>query len=393
MMRIVELGRRLWIGGAGWLVVAAMMLGLGSVPLVAQTAQDIAGTWQGTMQVGQAMRIVVKISKGDGAANKSGWKGALYSIDSSNQATAIPTITLAGANAKFTIPAIEASYQGKLSADGASMAGMWTQGLNSYALNLTRVTGDSAWAIPEPDKPMALDADPTYEVVTIKPSDPNDGNRGFQTRGRHVRAANETVNDMISFAWGIHVKQIVGGPAWFSTDHYFVDGVPDAPGRPNLTQFRSMIRKVLADRFGLKAHNEQRELSVYALTVAKGGSKLTKSLGNPNGPPNDNFSTSAYMKETNTTMGEYAKAMQYVLDRPVVDQTGLEGRWDFMLKWTPDETQFTAIGARIPAPSNDPNAAPGLFTAIQEQIGLKLEAVKAMADVIMIDHVERPSAN
>jgi hypothetical protein len=189
MMRIVELGRRLWIGGAGWLVVAAMMLGLGSVPLVAQTAQDIAGTWQGTMQVGQAMRIVVKISKGDGAANKSGWKGALYSIDSSNQATAIPTITLAGANAKFTIPAIEASYQGKLSADGASMAGMWTQGLNSYALNLTRVTGDSAWAIPEPDKPMALDADPTYEVVTIKPSDPNDGNRGFQTRGRHVREA------------------------------------------------------------------------------------------------------------------------------------------------------------------------------------------------------------
>jgi uncharacterized protein (TIGR03435 family) len=85
--------------------------------------------------------------------------------------------------------------------------------------------------------------------------------------------------------------------------------------------------------------------------------------------------------------------MQYVLDRPVVDQTGLEGRWDFLLKWTPDETQFTAIGARIPAPSNDPNAAPGLFTAIQEQIGLKLEAVKAMADVIMIDHVERPSAN
>ena len=98
---------------------------------------------------------------------------------------------------------------------------------------------------------------------------------------------------------------------------------------------------------------------MYALTVAKGGPKLTKSLGNPNGPPNDNFSTSAYMKETNTTMGEYAKAMQYVLDRPVVDQTGLKGRWDFLLKWTPDESQFTAIGAKIPAADGRSQCAAG----------------------------------
>jgi len=344
------------------------------------------------MQVGRAMRIVVKVSKADSAANNGGWKGVLCNIDSGS-ASVVPSITLAGADVKFTIASIEGAYAGKLAEDGKSMAGTWTQGSGTYALNLARVTGDAAWEIPEPDKPMALDADPTYDVVTVKPSDPNDGNRGFQTRGRHIRAANETVNDMISFGWGIHVKQIVGGPAWLGTDHYFVDGVPDAPGEPNLTQFRSMIRKVLADRFGLKVHTEKQELSVYALTVAKGGPKLTKSLGNPNGPPNDNFSTSAYMKETNTTMGEYAKAMQYVLDRPVVDQTGLEGRWDFMLKWTPDESQFTAIGARIPPPPDNPNAPPGLFTAIQEQIGLKLDAVKAQADVIVIDKVERPSAN
>jgi uncharacterized protein (TIGR03435 family) len=368
-----------------------MILAVGSAPLAAQTAQDIAGTWQGTMQVGQAMRVVVKISKaGTGAG--AGLKGELYSIDSGD-AEVIPSITLRGSDVRFALASNEASYAGKLSDDGASIAGTFTQDSRSYALNLVRVTGDAAWAIPETEKMMAKDADPAYDVVTIKPSDPNDGGRGFQTRGRHMRAANETVNDMISFGWGIHVKQIVGGPAWLSTDHYFVDGVPDVPGEPNLTQFRSMIRKVLADRFGLKLHSEKRELSVYALTVAKGGPKLTKSLGNPNGPPDDNFSTSAYMKETNTKMGEYAKAMQYVVDRPVVDQTGLEGRWDFMVKWTPDESQFTAIGARIPAPSNDPNAAPGLFTAIQEQLGLKLEAVKAQADVLVIDHVERPSAN
>jgi uncharacterized protein (TIGR03435 family) len=369
-------------------VVVMVATGLAGRAAVAQGAQDIAGTWQGTMNVGRAMRIVVKIARAS-----SGWKGELYSIDSGAEGMVIPSIMLQGAEVGFAVASIEGSYAGRLSEDGASMAGVWTQGPGTYPLNLARVTGDAVWAIPEPDKPMAPDADPAYEVATIKPSDPNDGNRGFQTRGRHIRASNETVDDMISFGWGIHVKQIVGGPAWFSTDHYVVDGVPDVPGEPNNTQFRSMIRKVLGERFGLKVHNEKRELQVYALTVAKSGPKLTKSLGPPNGPPNDNFSTSAYMRETNTTMGEYAKALEYVLDRPVVDQTGLEGRWDFLLKWTPDESQFTAIGARIPPPSNDPNAPPGLFAAIQEQLGLKLEAVKAQADVLVVDGVERPSAN
>ena len=380
------------IRSAGWMIAVVVLVATGLAGrAVAQGTQDIAGTWQGTMQFRDGVRIVLKISKGGGGGG-GGWKGELYSIDSGD-ASAIPSIAVQGAEVRFAIASIEASYAGKLSDDGASMAGMWTQGSGSYALNLARVSGDAAWAIPEPDKPMALDADPAYEVVTIKPSDPNDGSRGFQTRGRHIRAANETVNDMISFAWGIHVKQIVGGPAWFGTDHYFVDGVPDVPGEPDLTQFRSMIRKVLADRFGLKVHDEKRELSVYALTVAKGGPKLTKSLGNPNGPPDDNFSTSAYMKETNTTMGEFAKAMQYVLDRPVVDQTALEGRWDFLLKWAPDESQFTALGYKIPPPTENPNAPPGLFAAIQEQIGLKLEAVKAQAEVLVVDKVERPSAN
>ena len=384
----VKCRRRVWFGLA---IAALVVVGCVGRAAVAQGTQDIAGTWQGTMQFRDGVRIVLKISKG-GSGGGGGWKGELYSIDSGD-ASVISSIAVQGAEVRFAIASIEASYAGRLSDDGKSLAGTWTQGSGSYALNLARANADTAWAIPEPDKPMAPDADPAYEVATIKPSDPNDGGRGFQTRGRHLRAANETVNDMISFAWGIHVKQIVGGPAWFSTDHYFVDGVPDVPGEPNLTQFRSMIRKVLADRFGLKVHDEKRELSVYALTVAKGGPKLTKSLGNPNGPPDDNFSTSAYMRETNTTMGEFAKAMQYVLDRPEVDQTGLEGRWDFLLKWTPDESQFTALGYKIPPPTENPNAPPGLFAAIQEQIGLKLEAVKALAQVLVVDKVERPSAN
>jgi uncharacterized protein (TIGR03435 family) len=82
-----------------------------------------------------------------------------------------------------------------------------------------------------------------------------------------------------------------------------------------------------------------------------------------------------------------------VLDRPVVDQTGLEGRFDFQLKWTPDETQFGGLGIKVPPPTDDAAAPPDLFTAMQDQLGLKLQATKAAVDVIVIDRVSKPSEN
>jgi uncharacterized protein (TIGR03435 family) len=93
-------------------------------------------------------------------------------------------------------------------------------------------------------------------------------------------------------------------------------------------------------------------------------------------------------------MGDFAGLLQAaVLDRPVVDQTGLQGRFDFPLKWTPDESQFADMGMKIPPPKDNADAPPGLFTAIQEQIGLKLESTKAPVEVLVIDHVEKPSEN
>jgi uncharacterized protein (TIGR03435 family) len=102
----------------------------------------------------------------------------------------------------------------------------------------------------------------------------------------------------------------------------------------------------------------------------------------------------AVFRVSNTTMKEFADALQMaILDKPVLDQTGLQGKFDFLLKWTPDETQFTAMGVRFSPPGDNPSALPGLFGAMQEQLGLKLEAVKAQADVLVVDKVERPSAN
>jgi uncharacterized protein (TIGR03435 family) len=234
-------------------------------------------------------------------------------------------------------------------------------------------------------KMMAADAHPSYEVATIKPSDPEDGSSGFHSMGHRLFTENEPMEQLIAFAYGIHPKQIVDGPEWFSKDRWNIEGVPDVEGAPSVEQMREMLQKLLAERFGLKFHRAQRELPIYAITVAKGGPKLAVSKSDPNGvrdqTSNGNGVEQTY-RFTNNSIADFADGMQEFLDRPVVDETGLKGKFDFMLEWTVDGSV-----------SNDPKAPPGLFTAVQEQLGLKIEATKGPAEVLVIDHVERPSAN
>jgi uncharacterized protein (TIGR03435 family) len=252
------------------------------------------------------------------------------------------------------------------------------------------------WAIPEPPKPMPLDAKPGFEVVTIKPSTPGRPGKIIGFRGRHFTAVNFNVNDLIALAYGLHVKQITGAPEWFGTELYDIDGVPDVEGQPNQKQTNIMIQKLLADRFKLVFHHDKKELAVYAITVGKGGPKMGKSEAGPNDPIGFGFRKLGSLTVRNLTMADFAVWMQAsVMDKPVVDQTGLTDRYDFTLNWTPDDSQFAqfrSTGVKIPT-SEDPNAPPGLYTAVQEQLGLKLEPVKALDDVIVIDHVEKPSAN
>ncbi len=346
-------------------------------------AQDLSGTWQGTLQ---GMRIVLKIAKAPNAGG-SAWQGVFYNIDSgmAQHGRATTAMVLQGADFNFTIPAIESSYRGKLSANAASISGIWTQGKQSYALDLARVTAETAWAIPDADKPMPADAEPEFEVATVKPTDPNWGSQGFHSQGHRISCDNETVITMISFAYNVHAKQIVGAPSWLGSDKYTIDGVPDIEGVPNLKQMQGMYRKLMADRFKLKLHVESRELPVYAITVAKGGPKLAKSLGDPKGQPDQTGNWGGVyngIRFTNNDMGDFARMLDYLLEKPVVDKTGLTGKFDFFLRWTSSE-----------APVSDPAAPPNLFTAMPEQLGLKLDPVKAAADVLIIDHVERPSEN
>ncbi|MGD0798053.1 MAG: TIGR03435 family protein [Acidobacteriaceae bacterium] len=235
----------------------------------------------------------------------------------------------------------------------------------------------------QPLAPMARDADPAFEVAVIEPADVNDHNQGFRLDGHRISIEGSTMTSLICFAYSIQKSQIVGAPGWFDEQGWNIDGVPDAEGKPSWHQYRRMLQKLLSTRFGLAIHPDKRELSVYALMVAKGGAKLEKSKSDPDALSDQSghgVGTAQSMKFTNDSMTDFAQTMQLMVDRPVVDQTNLSGRYDFSLLWTPDVMRAT-----------EPDAPPGLFTAVQEQLGLKLEAVHAATDVFVIDAATRPT--
>jgi uncharacterized protein (TIGR03435 family) len=393
----LDLRRKLLLGAAGWIALAiglAYAVQSRAQSAAQNTVQSIEGTWQGTLYAVQGpIRNVLKISKADGG----GWKAVLYSIDQGGRPIPADTVTLQGSTLKISVSAIGDSYEGKLSADGQSISGTWTQGPLLLPLNLERATEQTAWEIPAPippPKPMAADADPSFEVATIKPSTPGAPGNGFRVQGRQFSTLYTSLDRLITYAYGIQTKQIIGAPAWAESDRYDLLAEPDGEGQPNDNQWKVMLQKLLADRFKLAFHRDKKEFSVYALVVGKDGPKLTKSDGDPNGIPGLFFKGFGAMTVMNATMADFAGSMQRtVLDRPVVDQTGLKMRFNFVLKWTPDESQFGSIGIRVPPSTDNPDAPPDLFTAMQEQLGLKLESTKAPVDVLVIDHVEKPSAN
>jgi uncharacterized protein (TIGR03435 family) len=233
---------------------------------------------------------------------------------------------------------------------------------------------------------MAKDAHPSLAVATVKPHDPNYPRRqswGFA--GDRVDIQNQTVASIMMYAYSINPHQLVDLPQWANTAAYDIEGVSDTPGQPDLHQQQEMLQKLLADRFGLKFHREQRPLNVYAIQIAKGGPKLTPAAHPDAQPGQRGTQQGAELcnKMTNHGMKDFVLDMQFfVNDRPLVDQTGLTGRYDINLCYAPNELQ-----------NADPNAPPGLFTAIQDQLGLRLVPTKASIDILVIDHVEQPSGN
>jgi uncharacterized protein (TIGR03435 family) len=398
--RQLDFSRKLLLSLAGTAAVALpMVFGLVHISQVraqsatANPAQDIADTWQGTLHGGRDLRIVFKISKAEGG----GYKALNYSIDQSGDPIPVTKITLEGTTVKMSVTMIGGTYEGKLSADGKTITGNWNQG-TPLPLNLTRATPETEWTIPPPTPklaPMDANANPSFEVATIKPSKPDEPGKAFLVRGNRFTTVNTTLSELMSFAYGVHPKQVIGAPDWAATAKFDIDAKPDGEGAPSDKQWKAMLQKLIVERYKLTFHHEKKELSVYVLTAAKTGQKMTKSEGDPNGLPGLFFhGRLGDLHVNNANMADFAGLLQQaVLDRPVLDQTGITGRWDFTLDWTPDDSQFNGMGVKIPPPTDGANQPPALYTAIQEQIGLKLDATKAPADVMIIDHVEKPSEN
>ena len=372
------------------------LVALMGVSLRAQGTTDITGNWQGTLTPpnGKELRIIMALTRDDGRL-----KATMYSIDQGGQPIKANSTSLDGASFKFAIDMIGGTYDGKLSADGKTITGTWTQGTPA-PLNLVRATKETAWEIPAPPPPpklMAANADPSFDVATIKPNDTGATSmQGLNVRGRNFSTRASSLGDLIGFAYNVQIKQISGGPDWMTKDRYDIAAVPDVEGIPNGDQLRSMIRKLLTDRFKLTFHHEKKEFSAFVLSVAKDGPKLTVSESK-NPLPGLGFGPGKGglgCRVNNGTMAEFTSFLQQlVLDRPVVDETGLTSRYDFNFVFTPDDSQFNGHPPQLPKAADDVEAAPSLFEAVQQKLGLKLEAKKAMVDVITIDHVEKPTAN
>jgi uncharacterized protein (TIGR03435 family) len=397
--RKLNLTRNLLLCVAGWLTVAAVAL-FGLVDAAQSRAQipgpnktqAFEGTWQGTLHNGRDYRDVVKISKSDDGR----YKIVFYLPDQSGDGFTPTNVTLDATTLKMTLPF--GSYAGKLSPDGQIITGTWTQGSALMPLVFTRATPETEWTIPPPTPklpPMDANANPSFEVATIKPSKPDDPRKAFIVHGRRFQIINQPLVQILCFSYDVQAKQIIGLPPWADTDKYDIDGEPDGEGAPSSKQWKIMIQKLVTERFKLTFHRDKKELPVYVLSIAKSGQKLTKSEGDPNGLPGLFFrGRLGDLGVRNANMADFTGLMQSaVLDKPVIDQTELAGRYDFTLNWTPDESQFAGMGAKISPPTDSANAPPNLYTAIQEQLGLKLDATKALAEVMIVDHVEKPSEN
>jgi uncharacterized protein (TIGR03435 family) len=213
------------------------------------------------------------------------------------------------------------------------------------------------------------------------------------------QARTYTVEGLVAAAYDLNPKMISGGPSWMETDRYDVIAATPGELRPSYDDQMRMLRKLLNDRFNLKFHRGRKESAIYELTVAKGGPKLEPSSAPPDEPYNVTSTLypaasggidHAMLPAHNVTIGQLASVLQRaILDRPVLNSTELTGRYDFDLEWTPDESQF---GGQLP-PGPPDSGKPGLFAAVQQQLGLRIEATRGLIDTLIIDRLDRPSDN
>jgi len=192
---------------------------------------------------------------------------------------------------------------------------------------------------------------------------------------------NVTLWNLIRLAYHLRDLQISGGPGWIKNEGFDIEARPASP--VSRDKVPEMLRVLLAERFQLSAHTESRNLPAYALVVSNSGSKLQPTIG-AGGPK---ISRLGQLVMPNMSMDQLSQILEFELDRPVIDRTGLTGDFSIRLEWTREKDRTAAGDTRVD------QSRPSIFSAVQEQLGLKLESVKAPVDVLVIDSVQLPSAN
>lgn len=254
-----------------------------------------------------------------------------------------------------------------------------------------------------------------FDVSSVKPTARTDGRALLQATPGRLAMANLTPRRLILIAYDIRDYQLVGGPRWIDSENYDIQAKAD--GNPSVQQMEGpMLQVLLEDRFRLSIHRETRQLDVYRLAVGKRGAKLQASQQGgctpyatdappPTSKPGEPRPIFCGIRTTmeglnrsldgkSVTMAELAKTLSRtytaMLGRNVIDWTGLTGPFDVHLTWAMDSDGARTGGIDNPPPES---AGPSIFTALQEQLGLKLEATKGPVEVLVVDHIEKPSGN
>jgi uncharacterized protein (TIGR03435 family) len=277
-------------------------------------------------------------------------------------------------------------------------------------LSLVAVLVALPFVPPRLDAQSALNA-PVFEVTSVKPSKPGSRLRFVPGSPGRFTMTNVSVRTLVQNAYQLlQDAQVVGGPNWLTSERF--DVVAKAAGNPSPDEMALMLRALLAERFKLVAHTETRELPMYALVLARRDRKLgerirptavdcSKVRDNANGrltnpsQVDDRMFCGIRFSPGNVVAGgislsQLGERLAPFVDRAVVDRTGLAARFDLNLEWTPDQWRTAQVqnDGLQPAPTNP--GGPSLFTAVQEQLGLKLESARGPVDVLVIDSVSQP---
>ena len=365
---------------------------LAATSLYAQSQpQSLAGTWQGTLPIaatsqgstgGNGVRIVFTVDKKpDGSL-----RAVMTPIDVGN-ATPLTSVTLSAANITFALGGT-VIFRGKISTDGHSIAGTWGQASQALPLTLSLATEDTLWHRAGPTlPPMAANADPAFEVATIKPAGIDEQHALYDLRSRKFNATGMTATELIKVAYNVRGRQVLGGPSWLNDTRYDVVAEPDTPGLPSEGQTRGMVNKLLIERFHLVCHTGQQDYPIMALTLdpKSPSPKPSDPSVNPNGGMSGHRDGDDVIYQFSGTLHDLlAWMMNTFQDKQLVDETGLIGNYDVTLR---------LAGAPAPGAITRSEDYGNALVLAAQHAGFKIINKKAPLPVVIVDHIDPPTPN